>query len=58
VEHVQYWLNHSLPVVVVLYHPKAKQCHWQLVNKENAGGDAYRWLATGVVDQFRDEVSG
>jgi hypothetical protein len=34
IEHVQYWTDHSLPVVVVLYHPESKQCHWQLVNRE------------------------
>lgn len=33
-EHVQYWMNHSLPVVVVLYHPERKHCYWQLVNRE------------------------
>ncbi len=33
-EHVAYWLNHSLPVVVVLYHPETKRCHWQLVNRQ------------------------
>jgi hypothetical protein len=33
-EHVQYWTNHSLPVVVVLYHPETRRCHWQLVNRE------------------------
>lgn len=32
-KHVQYWLNHSLPVVVVLYHPQADRCHWQLVDR-------------------------
>jgi hypothetical protein len=32
--HVQYWTNHSLPVVVVLYHPETERCHWQLVNRE------------------------
>ncbi|GIG93335.1 DUF4365 domain-containing protein [Plantactinospora endophytica] len=32
-EHVTYWLNHSLPVAVVLYHPGAKRCHWQLMNR-------------------------
>ena len=42
-EHVQYWTNHSLPVVVILYHPETKRCHWQLVNREtlvktSAGG--------------------
>ncbi|MFS8103518.1 DUF4365 domain-containing protein [Lentzea alba] len=33
-EHVAYWLNHSLPVAVVLYHPETKHCHWQLVNRQ------------------------
>jgi hypothetical protein len=33
-EHVQYWLNHSLPVVVVLYEPKTQVCYWQLVSRE------------------------
>lgn len=32
--HVAYWLNHSLPVAVVLYHPETKRCHWQLVNRQ------------------------
>jgi hypothetical protein len=32
VKHVQYWTNHSLPVVIVLYRPKTKRCHWQLIN--------------------------
>jgi hypothetical protein len=31
-EHVRYWTNNSLQVVVVLYHPETKRCHWQLVN--------------------------
>lgn len=31
---MKYWLNHSLPVVVVLYHPITKRCHWQLVNRK------------------------
>ena len=34
VEHVGYWTNHSLPVVIVLYDPKTKLCHWELVNRE------------------------
>ncbi|WP_424211044.1 DUF4365 domain-containing protein [Streptomyces sp. BI20] len=42
-EHVTYWLNHSLPVAVVLYHPETQRCHWQLVNgrtllKATSGG--------------------
>ncbi|HSX65920.1 DUF4365 domain-containing protein [Nocardioides sp.] len=30
-KHVRYWTSHSLPVVVVLVHPKTKLCHWQIV---------------------------
>jgi hypothetical protein len=33
-EHLWYWTNHSLPVVVVLYHPATERCHWQLVNRK------------------------
>lgn len=33
-EHVQYWKDHSLPVVIVLYHPDTQLCHWQLVNDD------------------------
>jgi uncharacterized protein DUF4365 len=47
--HVQYWTNHSLPVVVVLYQPMTRQCHWQLVNRNTlsrlqpvAGSCSYR----------------
>ena len=32
--HVSYWTNHSLPVVVVLCHPETERCHWQLVSQE------------------------
>ena len=31
-DHVRYWTNHSLPVVLVMYHPETEQCHWQLIN--------------------------
>ncbi|MBV9161242.1 MAG: DUF4365 domain-containing protein [Pseudonocardiales bacterium] len=33
-EHVRYWTNHSLPIVVVLYRPETKRCHRQLVSHE------------------------
>ncbi|MGW2144063.1 DUF4365 domain-containing protein [Nonomuraea bangladeshensis] len=31
---VDYWLRHSLPVVVIVYHPILRQCFWQNVNDE------------------------
>ncbi|MEU8001066.1 DUF4365 domain-containing protein [Catellatospora sp. NPDC049111] len=31
-DHVKYWTNHSLPVVVVIVDSESRQCYWQLVN--------------------------
>lgn len=31
--HFSYWTRHSLPVAVVLYHPRTQRCHWQLVTE-------------------------
>jgi Domain of unknown function (DUF4365) len=33
-EHAKYWLNHSLPVVAVLFNPATARCYWQLVNRQ------------------------
>ncbi|MFG2656060.1 DUF4365 domain-containing protein [Streptomyces sp. NPDC048425] len=33
-DHVRYWIDHSLPTVVVLYHPDRELCYWQLVTRE------------------------
>lgn len=49
--HVRYWINHSLPVVVVLFHPETRRCHWQLVSQDalvstSAGG--YKMLVPEV----------
>ncbi|MGW6932147.1 DUF4365 domain-containing protein [Lentzea sp. NPDC054927] len=30
--HVEYWLNCSLPVLLVMYDPASEQCHWQLIS--------------------------
>ncbi|MFE7354565.1 DUF4365 domain-containing protein [Streptomyces sp. NPDC057543] len=32
--HVSYWIGHSLPVVVMLYHPTRKTVYWQHVNDQ------------------------
>ena len=39
-DHVRYWTNHSLPVMVVLYHPESERCYWQLVNDDTLTGTA------------------
>lgn len=41
-EHVDYWLNHSLPVIVVLHDPATGVCYWQTVRAETLGGKSGR----------------
>ncbi|MET8197418.1 DUF4365 domain-containing protein [Micromonospora sp. NPDC005222] len=46
-DHVRYWLSHSLPVVVILYHPAEKVCYWQLVTNSTlqpAGTSGWKLL--------------
>jgi hypothetical protein len=42
-EHVNYWLNHSMPVVVVIFDPKTKAMHWQQISKETAESTGKKW---------------
>lgn len=34
IKHYNYWLNHSLPVIIVLYNPSKDQCIWEIINKQ------------------------
>jgi hypothetical protein len=31
---LEYWLNHALPVIVVLYDPRSKKAYWEAVNQK------------------------
>lgn len=31
--HLEYWLKHSLPVIIVLYNPETKECIWEHINE-------------------------
>ena len=35
-KHYEYWLNHSLPVIIVLYRPSDDKCYWREVNSDTA----------------------
>lgn len=35
-KHYDYWLNHSLPVIIVLYDPINDICYWNVVNLKTA----------------------
>ena len=42
-KHYDYWLNHSLPVIIVLYNPKNDKCYWNVVNSETATLTSKNW---------------
>lgn len=31
-KHKNYWVNHSLPVIILLYHPVSKECIWEVID--------------------------
>lgn len=33
--HLEYWLNHSLPIIIILYNPETKECIWEHINDSN-----------------------
>lgn len=46
-KHVKYWLNHSLPVLVVLVDPDTERCYWEHVHESkltSVGDDSWKML--------------
>lgn len=42
-KHYDYWLNHSLPVIIVLYNPTNDTCYWNVVNSKTATLTSKNW---------------
>lgn len=42
-KHYNYWINHSLPVIIVLYNPADELCYWQIVNADTATLTEKNW---------------
>jgi len=42
-KHYDYWLNHSLPVIIVLYNPANDTCYWNVVDSKTAKLTAKNW---------------
>lgn len=34
-DHLNYWLNHSLPVIIILYNLEQDKAYWQVINIDN-----------------------
>jgi hypothetical protein len=41
--HLDYWINYSLPVLLVLYHPEEDNLYWNFVTKENTKLTEKKW---------------
>ena len=42
-KHIRYWLDHSLPVIVVICHPDTRECWWVEVTSENIVSTGKGW---------------
>ncbi|MBV9484772.1 MAG: DUF4365 domain-containing protein [Frankiaceae bacterium] len=56
--HVDYWTNHSLPVVIVLVDPDSRTCFWQIVDRDtlvptSTGG----WKVLVPAEQILDDAA-
>ncbi|XCN71715.1 MAG: DUF4365 domain-containing protein [Candidatus Electrothrix aestuarii] len=59
-DHVEYWLNHALPVLVCLCDVEAKNVYWQVVTNETAisTGKGYKFVvpSTQLIDSSSREL--
>ncbi|HGS4888132.1 TPA: DUF4365 domain-containing protein [Vibrio parahaemolyticus] len=42
-KHISYWANHSLPVILVLYHPEQDKLYWQSISEETVINTGKNW---------------
>lgn len=41
--HLKYWLNHSLPIIIILYNPETEQTIWQAIVEKNISRTKTSW---------------
>src|SRR5262245_47724123 len=56
-EHLDYWLEHDLPVIVILYDPTTKEFCWQVVTVDNAVRGTNGWKMLIPRNQALDAAS-
>jgi hypothetical protein len=43
IEHAKYWINHSLPVLIIAHLPNKKKTYWQIVNTATINYTSKAW---------------
>ena len=56
IKHYKYWLNHSLPVIIVLYSPLEDKCIWEVVNEKTAERCKNGWKINIPLEQTLNEA--
>jgi hypothetical protein len=57
--HLSYWLNHSLPVVLVICKPGTQEAYWQLVSDQTVVRTDYGWkMIMPAANRFRADAVG
>jgi Domain of unknown function (DUF4365) len=54
-KHLQYWLGHVLPVIIVMYDPATKALHWALVTEERVEFTDRGWRTLIPEQQVLDD---
>ena len=59
-KHYNYWLNHSVPVIIVLYSPTEDKCIWEIINRQTLKRCRKGWKmyipCNHILDNSKDEL--
>jgi len=55
--HLKYWIEHSLPVLIILYNKQEKTLYWQFVDQDNVQATEKAWKIVVPFNQRVDERS-
>lgn len=50
-KHLHYWFDHSLPVIIVLYHPDNDTAYWQIISNSTTTRTENGWKITVTFNQ-------
>ncbi|MBG1268341.1 DUF4365 domain-containing protein [Nostoc sp. WHI] len=56
-KHLEYWQDHSLPVLIILYNDQEGYAYWQVVNKNTVKNTGIDWKLLIPFEQKIDESS-